>query len=71
MRGRENEMPPFEIDDAKSFEENVSDFLQSLAAEDPALAGALAVELPRLLSSEIQISDIWEALSNASKAVQS
>ena len=64
-------MPPFEIDDAKSFEENVSDFLQSLAAEDAALAGALAVELPRLLSGEIQISDIWEALNNASEAVQS
>jgi hypothetical protein len=53
---------PFDIDDAKSFDGNLTDFLQSLSANDPTLAATLASELPRLLRGEILVADVWDAL---------
>jgi hypothetical protein len=57
--------PRFDIDDAKSFDGNLTDFLQSLSADDPTLAATLASELPRLLRDEIQVADVWDALRRA------
>jgi hypothetical protein len=51
---------PFEIEDTKSFDENLDNFLSSLEADTPALAQALRNELPRLVRGEIQISDVWD-----------
>lgn len=62
-------MPPapalFDIDDNKSFDENLSDFLQSLAAEDRTLSVALERNLAELLRGEIEISDVWDTLKSA------
>ncbi len=62
-------MPPaparFDLDDAKSFDENLSDFLQSLSTNNPELAATLTAELSRLLRREIQVTDVWDALEQA------
>jgi hypothetical protein len=58
---------PFDIDDAKSFDENTLDFIRTLAADDPLLAEVLERELPRLLRGEIQVSDLWDELAHAAE----
>lgn len=58
---------PFEIDDALSFEENLTAFAKSLEADDPKLAAVLAQKLPELLNGRIQQSDVWNALETASR----
>jgi hypothetical protein len=59
---------PFEIDDTKSFDANLSTFLDALAADDRALADVLKTQLPRLLKGETTSSAIWNALSTAATA---
>jgi len=58
---------PFEINDALSFEENLTAFAKSLEADDPKLAAVLAQKLPELLNGRIQQSDVWDALEAASR----
>lgn len=58
---------PFEINDALSFEENLTAFAKSLEADDPMLATVLAQKLPELLIGRIQQSDVWDALETASR----
>jgi hypothetical protein len=56
---------PFGIDDGKSFDANLLAFIDSLAADDPALAEVLRSELPRLLRGEIEFASLWDALKTA------
>jgi hypothetical protein len=63
--------PPFDIDDAKSFDENVLEFMQSLSRDDATLAAALAAILPRIDSGALQISEIWDELEHALESEQS
>jgi hypothetical protein len=58
---------PFEINDALSFEENLTAFAKSLETDDPKLAAVLAEKLPELLNGRIQQSDVWDALDTASR----
>jgi hypothetical protein len=55
--------PAFDIDDAKSFNHNLSAFLDSLKSDDPALAKALLQELPKMLRGEITTPDLYDALA--------
>ena len=58
---------PFEINDALSFEENLTAFAKSLEADDLKLAAVLAQKLPELLNGRIQQSDVWDSLETASR----
>ncbi len=58
----------FTIDDAKSFDANLTAFVGSLVGDDPALAAVLGSELPRLLSGEIDAAALWDALNAAASA---
>jgi hypothetical protein len=57
--------PEFAIDDAKSFDENLTGFLDSLIAHDPVLAPVTRRELPRLIKGEITQADLLNALKQA------
>jgi hypothetical protein len=58
----------FEIDDAKSFDENFTGFLASLTPHDPALAAVAQREMPRLLRGEITQTELLNALKLALEA---
>jgi len=55
-------LPAFEIDDARSFEERLEAFCDSLASQDAALTAAMKVEFPRLLRGEISRAEFWTKL---------
>jgi hypothetical protein len=57
--------PEFAIDDAKSFDENLAGFLDSLTARHPVLAAVTQRELPRLLKGEITQADLLNAFKQA------
>jgi hypothetical protein len=62
--------PPsdFSIDDAQSFDENLTGFLDSLTEQDSVLAAVAQRELPRLLRGEITQADLLNALKQALEA---
>ena len=55
----------FGIDDAKSFDANLSAFIDSLATDDPALAEVARSQLPGLLRGETGYTALWDALNAA------
>jgi hypothetical protein len=55
----------FGIDDAKSFDANLSAFIDSLAVDDPTLAEVLRSQLPRLHRGETGYAALWDALNTA------
>jgi hypothetical protein len=57
--------PEFAIDDAKSFDENLTGFLNSLIADHPVLGPVMRRELPRLINGEITQGDLLNALKHA------
>ena len=63
-----DQMPPFEIDDAASFDANLETFFTALTAADPALAAVLKAKLPALLKDEAGRGDTLDALLVAAEA---
>ena len=63
-----DQLPPFVIDDAASFDANLETFFAVLTAADPALAAALKIKLPDLLKDESQRGDLLDALLAAAEA---
>lgn len=57
--------PEFEIDDAKSFDENLSGFLDSLTPKDAVLAAVAQREVPRLVRGEITQAGLLDAFKQA------
>ena len=60
----------FDIDDAKSFDDNLAAFIDSLGAVDAALASAMKTEFGRLLRGEIDRPAFWDALLAAANGSQ-
>jgi hypothetical protein len=57
----------FEIDDNKSFDANLTGFIDALTASDPALAAVAQAELPKLLRGELDKTQFWDALYATTK----
>ena len=57
----------FEIDDGKSFQENITAFLESLKVDDPVLAATLLAELPKIVRGETTPAALYDALATALK----
>lgn len=55
----------FEIDDAKSFDENLAEFRKYLTAADAELGPVLAAHLEGVLRGTTIRADVWGALSKA------
>lgn len=60
---------PYEIDDAKSVDENLSAFVEQLKANDPKLGAILAGKLSDLsLGKKVSAEDLLESLYLATKS---
>lgn len=58
----------YEIDDAKSFDDNIDAFAKVAEASDPALGAALKQCLKDVASGSISYAEVWDALLDAAAA---
>lgn len=58
----------YEIDDAKSFDDNIDAFAKVVEASDPALGAALKQRLKDVASGSIPHAEVWDALLDAAAA---
>lgn len=57
--------PIYEIDDLRSFDENLATFANALTAVDPILGPVLAANVSARLGDKITRAELWELLANA------
>lgn len=60
----------FEIDDAKSFDENVAAYGNSLVEIDATLGEAMKAQLKDLAAGKTTTADIWDALLAADEKAE-
>lgn len=58
---------PFEIDDAKSFDENLAAFSAEIEVLDPVLGAALNSHLKGLAAGTVASPAVWDALHAAAE----
>jgi hypothetical protein len=60
----------FEIDDTKTFDQNVDAYGDALVAIDPTLGAALKAQLKDLITKKKSPAEIWDALLAATEKAE-